>query len=53
MSPAPRVREAAGLPPRSAPEVALAGIVALLQGIVVAAVGGALVYPIANVLSWI
>jgi hypothetical protein len=49
----PRIRAAAGLPPRSAPGVAVTSIVVLVQGILVAVVGGALVFPVASWLGWL
>jgi hypothetical protein len=45
---APRVREAAWLPARSVPGKAVAWITVLVQGIIVTAVGGVLVYPLAK-----
>lgn len=47
-----RVREAAGLPPKSVSGGVLSGVVALFQGLVVAALGGALVFPLAHWLGW-
>jgi hypothetical protein len=49
---APRVREAAGLPAHSASGFAVTWITAIVQGVIVAVVGGALVYPFVNALGW-
>lgn len=49
----PRVRQAAGLPPRSAPGVVVTSVVVLIQGVLIAALGGALVYPLADWLGWL
>jgi hypothetical protein len=49
---APRVREAAGLPARSVQGQAVTWITVLVQGIIVTAVGGVLVYPLAKWLGW-
>jgi hypothetical protein len=49
---APRVREAAGLPARSASGQAVAWITVIVQGLIVTVVGGALIYPLARVLGW-
>jgi hypothetical protein len=49
----PRVRQAAGLPPRSAPGVVVTSVVVLIQGVLIAAFGGALVYPLADWLGWL
>lgn len=50
---APRVREAAGLPRHSARGALVAGTVATLQGILIAALGGALAVPIAHAFGWL
>jgi hypothetical protein len=50
---APRVRQAAGLPARSVPGQAVTWITILVQGIIVTAVGGVLVYPLAEWLGWL
>lgn len=49
----PRVRQAAGLPPRSAPGVVVTSVVVLIQGVLIAAFGGALVYPLADWFGWL
>ena len=49
----PRVRQAAGLPPRSAPGVVVTSVVVLIQGVLIAALGGALVYPLAGWVGWL
>lgn len=49
----PRIREAAGLEPRSAPGVAVTSLVVLVQGTVVAAIGGALAIPLAKWAGWL
>lgn len=49
----PRIRAAAGLPPRSAPGIVVTSVVVLIQGVLVAAVGGALVFPLAGWLGWL
>jgi hypothetical protein len=49
---APRVREAAGLPARSARGQAVTWSVAIVQGLIVTTVGGVLIYPLARVLGW-
>lgn len=48
----PRVRDAAGLPPRSARGALVTGVVATLQALLVAALGGALAIPIARFFGW-
>lgn len=50
---APRVRQAAGLPRRSARGAVVTTIVAAVQGLLVAALGGALAIPIANAFGWL
>jgi hypothetical protein len=50
---APRVREAAGLPARSAPGQVVTWVTILIQGIIVTAIGGVLVYPLAEWLGWL
>lgn len=50
---APRVREAAGLPRHSARGALVTGTVATLQGILIAALGGALAIPIAHAFGWL
>lgn len=47
-----QVREAAGLPGRTFRGGLLSGLVALLQGLLVTILGGALVYPLAKWLGW-
>lgn len=47
-----RVREAAGLPPRTVSGGLLSGLVALVQAVLIAAVGGVLVFPLAQWLGW-
>jgi len=49
---APRVRDAAGLPARSAPGVVVTWLTVIVQGLIVTVVGGLLVYPIAAALGW-
>lgn len=49
---APRVREAAGLPGRSARGQAVTWIIVIVQGLIVTVVGGALIYPLARLLGW-
>lgn len=49
---APRVRDAAGLPRRSARGVLVTGLVATLQAVLVAALGGALAFPIGRLFGW-
>ncbi|NDL60836.1 hypothetical protein [Phytoactinopolyspora mesophila] len=49
----PRIRAAAGLPPRSAPGLVVTSVVVLVQGILIAAVGGVLVFPLAGWLGWL
>ncbi|WP_296602233.1 hypothetical protein [Nocardioides sp.] len=44
----PRIRDAAGLPPRSTPGFIVTSLVVVAQGVIVAAIGGALAYPIAG-----
>lgn len=48
----PRIREAAGLPPRSAPGFVVTSLVVVTQGIVIAAIGGALAIPLAKWAGW-
>jgi len=50
---APRVREAAGLPRHTARGALVTGTVAALQGILIAALGGALAIPIAQAFGWL
>lgn len=47
-----RVREAAGLPKRSAGGALVSGTVALAQAVFACAVGGALAFPIAKLFGW-
>ena len=49
---APRVREAAGLPARSAPGQVVTWITVIVQGLIVTVVGGVLIYPVARGLRW-
>lgn len=49
----PRIREAAGLPPHSAPGFVVTSLVVLVQGTLVAALGAALAYPLADWLGWL
>ncbi|MDZ5662350.1 hypothetical protein SFC79_11295 [Nocardioides sp. S-58] len=49
---APRIRGAAGLPPRTVRGVALSSVIVLLQTLLVTVVGGALVYPLVEWLGW-
>lgn len=48
----PRVRDAAGLPKRSAPGFIVTSLVVLVQGVLVGAVGGALAIPLAKWAGW-
>ena len=50
---APRVREAAGLPRHSARGALVTGTVATFQGVLIAALGGALAIPLAHVFGWL
>lgn len=50
---APRVREAAGLPRHTARGALVTGTVATLQGVLIAALGGALAIPIAHAFGWL
>ena len=50
---APRVREAAGLPARSAQGHVVTWITVILQGLIVTVVGGVLIYPVAKLLGWL
>jgi hypothetical protein len=47
-----RVREAAGLEARTLRGGFVSGLIVTLQGLLIAAIGGALVYPIAHWLGW-
>ena len=49
---APRVREAAGLRPRSTPGRVVTWITVIIQGQIVTVVGGALVLPVARALGF-
>ena len=49
---APRVREAAGMPARSAPGQVIVWVTVIVQGLIITVVGGALVYPVARALGW-
>ncbi|MCW2857882.1 MAG: hypothetical protein JWR52_3497 [Marmoricola sp.] len=49
---APRVRQAAGLSPKTASGVAVASVVVVLQGIFITALGGALVVPLLHWFGW-
>lgn len=47
------VREAAGLEPRSVSGGLVPGFVFIVQGVFVAAIGGAVAFPLAKLFGWV